>query len=64
MIVHHLIIASNRVSNYSHNTLTGLFTHGVNYELAVEHHERMKQAKKMITKGEESFISTVPHTLS
>ena len=41
---------------------SGLFTHGVNYELAVEHHDRMKQARKMISKGKYVRSSSVLFT--
>ena len=42
---------NHQAVSHKYSMHEGLFTHGVNYELAVEHHDRMKQAKKMMAKG-------------
>ena len=42
---------NHQAVSHKYSMHEGLFTHGVNYELAVEHHDRMKQARKMMAKG-------------
>ena len=50
---------NHQAVSHKYSMHEGLFTHGVNYELAVEHHDRMKQAKKMMAKGIISRISPI-----